>query len=112
MKHKDKQTMPGTKQVFRYEDHDLIGCFGESPACPENAQPPESLLKPVILDGELVAPLPDVHAARERASESLKKMPAALRSLFSVDSPYRVDYSKDLLALQAKNRRETEEVHQ
>lgn len=106
----DKQTMPGAKQVFRYGDHDLVGRSGECPDCPEDAQEVEPLLRPVILDGELVVPLPDVHAARERSSESLKKMPTALRSLFSIDPPYRVDYSKDLLALQAQNRQETNEV--
>ncbi len=107
----DKQTMPGAKQVFRYADRDVIGCSWESPRIPPAGRPPEALLRPVIHRGELLEPLPDVHAARRRAAECLKRLPTACRSLFTAPSPYPVEYSAELQALHDKIRRELTEVH-
>ena len=56
----DKKTWPGAKQVFRFANHDLIACSGE---CVDGS---EALLRPVILDGQLVEPLPTAAEARER----------------------------------------------
>lgn len=96
----EKHTMPGAKQVFRYGDHDQIACAGESPA-----GAPEALLGPVILNGELAGPLPDVDAARRRARESIARLPAACRSLYEAEPPYRVDYSREVLALLDETRK-------
>jgi nicotinate phosphoribosyltransferase len=106
----DKQTMPGAKQVFRYQDHDLVGRSVESPSCTDDAEPADVLLEPVVVDGELVEEPPRVQAARERAASSLEKLPAALRSLFPVDPPYAVEYSDELRTLSARMRRELAEI--
>ena len=90
----DKETLPGAKQIFRYSDHDVLARATE---CPPSG--PEALLMPVVLEGQLLDPLPDVHSARARASEACRKLPTACRSLFSTAPPYRVEHSKALRAL-------------
>jgi nicotinate phosphoribosyltransferase len=95
-----KETLPGAKQLFRLPDRDVLARSAE---CFAGA---EALLRPVILGGKLVEPLPDAHAARARTLESLAKLPPALRSLDVVASRP-LEYSKDLLTLieqTAKNR--------
>jgi nicotinate phosphoribosyltransferase len=101
---KEKQTLPGAKQIFRYADHDLIGCSWECPSCPPAAETSEALLRPVILGGKLIEQLPDVHAARERTSACVKKLPTAYRSLFAIEPPYRVEHSSELMALYDRTR--------
>lgn len=96
----DKETMPGAKQVFRFPDHDVIGRAGECPACAPDGTPAEALLRPVILDGELVTELPGVAQARQRAQGSLERLPTACLSLFTIDPPYRVEYSEEIRKLQ------------
>lgn len=95
----DKVTLPGAKQVFRYPDHDLVGCSWECPSCGPGGEQSEALLRPVILNGELVAPLPGASAARDRARERLRRLPAALRGLFEEHAHWKVEYSQELLAL-------------
>lgn len=63
----DKQTLPGAKQVFRYATHDVIGCSSECSPEPERGDS-EALLRPVILDGRLIEPLPSAGEARERCA--------------------------------------------
>lgn len=96
----DKITLPGAKQIFRYADHDVIACASESAEG-------EALLRPVILGGELVAPLPDAHAARAHAAASIERLPEACRRLRDAD-PYPVHYSAALLALLEQARRSVE----
>ena len=96
----DKVTLPGTKQIFRYADHDLIACSWE---CPCDAAA-EALLKPVLIGGRLVEPLPSAAEARERAAESLKKLPETCRRL-DTPEPYQVEYSRSLLDLAEQARR-------
>lgn len=98
----EKETMPGAKQVFRFADHDLIGRSGECAGCDADGRPAEALLRPVILDGELVERLPDAHAARRRAAESLARLPMACLSLFTTEAPYRVEYSEEIRRLQER----------
>jgi nicotinate phosphoribosyltransferase len=95
----DKATLPGAKQVFRFRDHDLIGRAHECP--PGEA---EALLRPVILGGELVQPLPTAAEARERGRRSIETLPKKLRTLFEVDPPYRIDLSEELIQLAAEVR--------
>lgn len=106
----DKMTMPGAKQIFRYADHDLIACSSECPSCPKSAPPAEALLRPVILNGELAEPLPNVHEAREYCAAALKRFPVLLRSLFPREDAWRVEYSRDLKRLQEQVRNGLEEV--
>ncbi len=93
----NKATLPGAKQIFRLPDHDVLGRAAE---CCSGA---EALLRPVILGGKLIEPLPDVESARARAQASLAKLSAELRSLEDVE-PLRVEYSKDLVALIERTR--------
>lgn len=97
----EKHTMPGAKQVFRYKNFDLLGCAWEEPD-PEL----EGLLKPVMRQGRLLEALPDAKQAREHATTCRSRLPNVYRSLFSIDPPYRVEHSPELLALLEKARRE------
>ncbi|HLY16455.1 MAG TPA: nicotinate phosphoribosyltransferase [Bryobacteraceae bacterium] len=93
----DKTTLPGAKQLFRFDDHDVLARSGE---CSNG----KAMLRPVLLNGQLVEPLPDLNAARARAAESLAKLPAALRNLDPAE-PWPVRHSKDLIALIERTRR-------
>jgi nicotinate phosphoribosyltransferase len=93
----DKITLPGAKQIFRFQDHDEVAITWECPCT--GPVKPEALLQPAVLGGEPVDQVPDVHAARERAMRSVHKLPGALRSAFEAKEPYRVEYSAELLAL-------------
>jgi nicotinate phosphoribosyltransferase len=97
----EKITLPGSKQVFRYAARDVVGCAGE--------QHPEAepLLRPVILRGKLVEPLPDATAARGYAVQALGRIPEAHRRMEKPE-PYPVEYSAELLALLESARRELE----
>ena len=82
----EKQTLPGAKQVFRWEDHDVVGCSDE---CMMGA---EALLRPAILQGRLVEALPTASEARDYCSEALSRI-RPLR--------HRVEYSLKLQRLAA-----------
>lgn len=69
----DKQTLPGAKQLFRFPEYDLLALHEE---CAAGA---EALLKPVIVGGRLIEPLPGVEAIRERARASLAQWPSRSR---------------------------------
>jgi nicotinate phosphoribosyltransferase len=96
----DKVTLPGAKQIYRFPDHDLVALANESLPVP-GAEP---LLRPVIFHGRLLEPLPDAKAARERAAESLGRLPEAHRGLDSA-APFPVEYSPMLSALIESARR-------
>jgi nicotinate phosphoribosyltransferase len=104
----EKHTRPGAKQVFRYPQRDLIACAWE---CPPHQEPAEALLRPVIAQGQLLEPLPGAHAARRNAQENIKRLPHVLRSLYAPEEhPWRVDYSPELLALDASVRHNLQEA--
>jgi nicotinate phosphoribosyltransferase len=87
----DKISLPGCKQIFREDARDVVARSGE---CGKG----EALLRPVLLGGRLIEPLPAVEQARRRAAESLAKLPAALRQLEAAE-PWPVIYSRELRAL-------------
>ncbi len=93
----DKVSVPGAKQVFRDAARDVVARSGE---CGKG----EALLRPVILEGELVEPLPGLEQARCRAAESVRKLPAPLRSLEAAE-PWPVIYSRELRELIEQTRR-------
>ncbi len=66
----DKQTLPGAKQLFRFPDYDLLTLQEE---CAPNS---EAILKPHIINGELVTELPGVETIRARAAKALAAWPA------------------------------------
>jgi hypothetical protein len=78
------------------EDRDVLARSGE---CGGG----EPLLRPVILGGNLIEPLPDTAAARQRALESAAKLPARYRAL-EVTEPYPVEYSEELQLLLERTR--------
>jgi nicotinate phosphoribosyltransferase len=90
----DKQTIPGAKQVFRFPDRDRIGLSADCGGV--DAEP---LLRPVILNGALVEPLPAAQAARDHAAASLRKLPSACRGLFPTSEAWPVEVSAELLQL-------------
>ena len=100
----DKVSLPGSKQIFRFADHDQIACSWESPVSGPERGPVEALLRPTIYGGKLVEPFPDARAARARAAESLRKLPPGCRRLFDAEV-YPVEYSRELLALLDQTRR-------
>ena len=77
----DKHTIPGTKQLFRYPEFDLLGLHNE---CAGGA---EAMLKPVIIGGDLVCPLPSVDDIRKRTRCALAQWPSG---------PHRTEYSPAL----------------
>jgi nicotinate phosphoribosyltransferase len=84
----EKATLPGAKQIFRREDHDVI-------AQPDERLDGRPLLSRVVAGGELTAPLPDAKAARAHAAAALAMLPERYRRLEHPE-PYRVEYSRCL----------------
>ncbi len=70
----DKSSLPGAKQIFRDVARDVVARSGE---CGKG----EALLRPIILGGRLIEPLPTLAQARERAAQSIANLPPALRQL-------------------------------
>lgn len=103
----DKVSLPGAKQIFRYPDHDVIGCACECLPGADDTAPVEALLRPVILNGSLLEPLPDARAAREYAARSVRRLPEACRRLTRAE-PYPVEHSAELKALLEEARRSVE----
>jgi nicotinate phosphoribosyltransferase len=103
-----KATLAGAKQVFRYGDHDLLARTSECPACPNGdgsqaPEIPEALLRPLILGGRLLEPLPTAVEASQHASQCLAALPAACHSLFETRA-WRVEVSSELESLNQRVR--------
>ena len=98
----DKSTLPGAKQVYRYPDHDVVALHSE---CNSDYKG-EPLLRPTILDGELLEPLPDLSRSREHARQAIAKLPERLHALTPADHPYEVKISANLLAMAESRRQE------
>ncbi len=97
----EKSTRPGAKQIYRLADHDLIalqtecsGDFGISP-----------LVRPVLLQGELIELLPSLGESRAYAHASIATLPQELLDLEN-PAPYRVEVSTRLSALTESLRHE------
>jgi nicotinate phosphoribosyltransferase len=69
----DKHTLPGAKQLFRYPEYDLLGLHDEC-ACGA-----EAMLKPYIIGGNLIRPLPSLDCIRDRARSGLATWPSGSR---------------------------------
>jgi nicotinate phosphoribosyltransferase len=98
----DKHTLPGAKQVFRFASHDVIACSWECLGCGSDEPEAKALLRPVMLGGKLIEPLPTASQARHYAAESVKRLPTAVRSLFDIGQEYRVEQSHELTTLYEK----------
>ncbi len=93
----DKHTIPGSKQVFRFGDRDILACSWECHGC--DSGDATALLRPVILGGRLVEPPPAIGESRAYAAENMRRLPTATRSLFESEQKYRIEYSRDLKRL-------------
>jgi nicotinate phosphoribosyltransferase len=96
----DKASLPGAKQIFRFVDHDVVGRSTECLGCTEGGShgSAEALLRPVILGGKLIEPLPNAEKARHHAADSMATLPAPCHSLFESHA-WRVELSSELRSL-------------
>lgn len=92
----DKPSFPGAKQVFRDVHRDVIARSGE---CGRG----EALLRPILLNGQIVEPLASLEEARKRAAESIAVLPEPLRQL-EVAEPWPVIHSRELRELIERTR--------
>lgn len=95
-----KANIPGRKQVFRFYDaagratHDVVACYDE------HLEGGEPLLRCVMRGGQRTEAGHDtLAAARERARQSLARLPERLLALEEADPPYPVHISERLQAL-------------
>lgn len=93
----EKRTYPGSKQVFRYPEQDVIGYSAECAPDILNQARPEALLRPVIIGGALVEPLPSASAARDYCEQALRR----------ISRDHKVEYSSQLLAMGERHRSES-----
>jgi nicotinate phosphoribosyltransferase len=92
----EKTSLPGAKQIFRDVARDVVARSGE---CGKG----EALLRPIILGGRLIEPLPTLAQARERATQSIANLPPALRQLEEAE-PWPVIQSRELRELIGQTR--------
>jgi len=92
----DKGSLPGAKQIFREPARDILARSGE---CGSG----EALLRPVIIGGKLVEPLPTLEQSRQRAACAIGKLPEPWRSLDPAD-PWPVVQSRELRELIGQTR--------
>src|SRR5699024_341149 len=80
---------PGAKQVWRFSDGQGR-CRHDEITARDEARDGVPLLRPVIVNGEPVAPLPDPDQARQRLQDQLDSLPAEVRSLAPVNDRHGV----------------------
>jgi nicotinate phosphoribosyltransferase len=90
----EKSSLPGAKQIFRYPTHDILALSGECKDDPE-VQP---LVRPVLIGGQLIEPLPSTAALQAHATAAVRALPSELRSI-SEAAPYPVRLSSRLQEL-------------
>ena len=79
-----KKMYPGRKQVFREENGDTVGVFGEE-------LPGEPLLEKVMESGQPVKRLPTLKESREYFLERFSKLPDELKRIDrKVEYPVRI----------------------
>jgi len=92
----DKQTFPGSKQVFRYPQRDIIAASSECDPHVSSPHRPQALLRPILIGGQLVDPLPSARVARDFCMEALRQ----------VAPGHQVEYSAALLAISQEHKEE------
>jgi nicotinate phosphoribosyltransferase len=83
-----KGSLPGAKQLFREKSRDILARSGE---CGTG----EALLRPIMIGGKLIEPLPTLEQSRQRAAEAIAKLPESLRRLEDAE-PWPVVQSREL----------------
>lgn len=96
----EKATLPGAKQIYRYADHDVITLYNEC----NSEYGGEPLLRPLLINGELVEAYPALSKLRARTEQAVARLPAELREL-SPTPPRRIAISERLLELTESTRR-------
>jgi nicotinate phosphoribosyltransferase len=99
----DKSTLPGAKQIYRYKDRDVVTLYTE--CNDETDDPGEPQLRPIVIQGSLLEPLPTLAQSRRHCKESIAALPPELHSLEPVP-PYPVSMSAKLLSLAEGRRQE------
>jgi nicotinate phosphoribosyltransferase len=101
----DKNTVPGAKQIYRSANRDLVALQTE---CSDTfvGQP---LVRPVLINGQLVEPLPSAATIRDRALAQISKLPAELHRIDTI-ADYPVDHTDRLLQLSESLRNERQLV--
>lgn len=92
----DKQTFPGSKQVFRYPQRDIIAASSECDPDVSSSHRPHALLRPILIGGQLVEPLPSARTIRDSCMEALRQ----------VAPGHQVEYSAALLAMSEEHKEE------
>jgi nicotinate phosphoribosyltransferase len=92
----DKGSIPGAKQVFREKVRDVLARSGE---CGTG----EALLRPIIIGGRLIEPLPTLEQSRQRAAEGVANLPDAMRALEPAEA-WPVVQSRELRELIGRTR--------
>ena len=98
-----KATLPGRKQVWRYQQHgrfvgDTIGLEDEHPTPPSTAPDAtlvEPLLHPVMRGGEAIGESPSLEELRQRAAAQLAALDPGVKQLVDPE-PYPVGVSESL----------------
>lgn len=90
----EKATLPGAKQVYRFPQNDVLALYSECP-CDFDAEP---LVRPIMIDGQIIEPLPSITTIQEYGKASLAALPPALLSI-DQQAPYAVEISSSLLQL-------------
>ena len=94
---KGKKMYPGRKQVFRQENGDIVGCFGEELLG-------EPLLEKVIECGNLIKKLPSLNEIREYFISRFEEFPQEVKDI-NEKWEYPVNISQKLESLYEKLRR-------
>jgi nicotinate phosphoribosyltransferase len=97
----DKQSFPGVHQVVRVDgvaDHLVL----EGEALPDGGR---GLMRPVLVNGRLVEPLPEPVAVRRHAAQERRRLPEALRSLRTGPSTYPLHVSPNAERMRARAER-------
>jgi nicotinate phosphoribosyltransferase len=89
-----KMTLPGSKQVYRFADHDVIACADEDPPGGR------ALLEPVMTEGRRSVGSPGLAELRDRCQRAVAALPEPQRRLDPV-APYEVRVSDGLQAVVA-----------
>lgn len=90
----DKETLPTAKQIYRQADHDLLANYDEC----NSEYKGEVLLRPIVMRGELLEPLPGTEQIQRYAKAAIAKLPQEVLSL-THEAAYPVKVSPRILKL-------------
>ena len=103
----DKSTLPAAKQIYRYPDRDVVALYNEC----NSAFKGEPLLRPVIMRGKLIEPLPSIGKIQATSQVAIAALPKRLHQL-KQSEPYQVEISPRLLEMAQDLREELQPVKQ